>query len=238
MLDVLAQAYEVDVDDIQAQLETGQIVLSIAGEKHGMEEQAHHRTSLLRLAPDSSQLLDHWFQSVSSVPAEQGASHSAAISIARNMELGIEALGAALADSETPVSHQLARSMAATEKAWRDLEAEFGLLSSVEVSELVGSKSPNRSFASEQRGKGRLIAVKRPGGFRYPGFQFDRTEHMIRPVMAELIRVAEVAGRSEASLALWMALSTGYLDGRRPVDTLSQPEKVVEAAEQSFNVQW
>ncbi|MCO4251548.1 hypothetical protein [Pseudarthrobacter raffinosi] len=158
--------------------------------------------------------------------------------IAENMEQSIAALGPALADIETPVSPQLARSVAATESAWRELEAEFGLLSSLQVSELVGSKSPNRSYASEQHAKGRLIAVKRPGGLRYPGFQIDRSEHTIRPVMADLIRVAGDAGRSEASLALWMTSRTGYLDGDRPVDQLSQPDKVVEAARQSFNVQW
>lgn len=158
--------------------------------------------------------------------------------IAHNMADGIAALGPALAEIETPVSPQLARSMAATENAWRSLEAEFGLLSSREVSELLGSRSPNRSYASEQRSKGKLIAVKRPGGLRYPGYQFDRTEHAIRPVMAELIRIAGEAGRSEASLALWMTLPTGYLDGARPVDRLSDPDKVVEAAEQSFNVEW
>lgn len=169
----------------------------------------------------------------------EARSHSLLLTaIAENMEQSIAALGPALAEIETPVSPQLARSMAATERAWRDLETEFGLLSSREVSELVGSKSPNRSYASELRSKGKMIAVKRPGGLRYPGFQIDREEHAIRPVMENLIRVAEAAGRTEASLALWMTSRSGYLDGDRPVDQLSQPDKVVEAAEQSFGVQW
>lgn len=169
------------------------------------------------------------------VPAASVRSYMA---IAHNMADGIAALGPALAEIETPVSPQLARSLAATENAWRMLEAEFGLLSSREVSELVGSSSPNRSYASDQRSKGKLIAVRRPGGLRYPGYQFDRTEHVIRPVMADLIRIAREAGRSEASVALWMVIPTGYLDGDRPVDQLSDPDKVVEAAQQSFNVQW
>lgn len=155
-----------------------------------------------------------------------------------NMERSVEALGPALAAVETPVSPQLARSLAATENVWREMESEFGLLSSRQVSELVGSDSPNRSYASDQHAKGRLIAVKRPGGLRYPGFQFDPREHTIRPVMADLIRAAADAGRSESSLALWLMSPTGYLDGDRPVDKLSKPEAVVEAAEQSFNVEW
>lgn len=135
------------------------------------------------------------------------------------------------------IADNMEQSIAATENAWRELENECGLLSSLEVSALLGSKSPNRSFASEQRSKGKLIAVKRPGGLRYPGFQFDVREQTIRPIMAELISVAGEAGRSEASLALWMSLPTGYLDGDCPVDHLSNPQEVVEAARQSFNVQ-
>jgi hypothetical protein len=160
------------------------------------------------------------------------------IDSAVNMELSIIALGSALESVGGPVSPQLARSVQATENVWRDMEAEFGLLTSTEVSQAVGSKSPNRSYASDQRAAGRLLAIKRSGAYRYPGFQIDRLEHRIRPVMADLLRVAKEAGRSEASLALWMAVPTGYLDGARPVDQLARPEKVVEAARQSFNVQW
>jgi hypothetical protein len=160
------------------------------------------------------------------------------IMAAVNMERSVEALGPALAAMETPVSPQLARSMAATENAWREMESEFGLLSSLEVSELAGSRSPNRSYASEQHAKGRLVAIKRPGGLRYPGFQIDRSEHAILSVMAELISVAAEAGRSEASLALWMTSPSGYLDGDRPVDRLSDAELVVGVARQSFNVEW
>lgn len=160
------------------------------------------------------------------------------IDSAVNMELSIIALGSALESVGGPVSPQLARSVQATENAWRDMESEFGLLTSTEVSQAVGSKSPNRSYASDQRAAGRLLAIKRSGAYRYPGFQIDRLEHRIRPVMEDLLRVAKETGRSEASLALWMTVPTGYLDGARPVDQLAIPEKVVEAARQSFNVQW
>jgi hypothetical protein len=156
-----------------------------------------------------------------------------------NMELSIIALGTALESVETPASPQLARSVQATENAYREMEDEFQLLTSIEVSEVVGSRSPNRSYASEQRSAGKLLAIKRAGGFRYPGFQIDRQEQRIRPVMADLLRVAKQTGRSEASLALWMTTPTGYLDGARPVDQLADhPAKVVEAARQSFSVQW
>lgn len=164
--------------------------------------------------------------------------HGKLIMAAINMERSVAALGPALAEVEVETSPQLARSMQATENAWRDMEAEFGLLSSLEVSRAVGSKSPNRSYASDQRGAGRLLAIKRPGGYKYPGFQFDRREQAIRPVMHDLIKLAAGADRSESGLALWMTSPTGYLDGSRPVDLLDEPAQVVEAARQSFNVQW
>lgn len=164
--------------------------------------------------------------------------HGKLLMAAINMERSVEALGPALAEVEVESSPQLARSMQATENAWRKMEAEFGFLTSTQVSEAVGSKSPNRSYASDQRAAGRLLAVKRPGGFKYPGFQLDHREHAVRPVIQGLLKLAAEAGRTEAGLALWMISPTGYLDGARPVDLLDEPETVVEAARQSFNVQW
>ena len=160
------------------------------------------------------------------------------LGLSDNVQRSVEALGSAMAEMPSPVSPQLARSAAATERAWRDLESEFGLLTSIEVSTLLGSDPPNRTYASHQRAQGKLIAVKRPKGLRYPGFQFNATEPAILPVMEKLIAVAENAGRSEASLALWMTRPTGYLDGDRPVDWFSEPDKVIQAAKQSFGVQW
>ncbi|MCW2131723.1 hypothetical protein B0G38_000873 [Arthrobacter sp. VKM Ac-2550] len=69
---------------------------------------------------------------------------------------------------ETSVSPEVVQSIQATENAWRAIEAEFGLLSSIEVSTAVGCSTPNRSFAYDQRKAGRLIAASRPEGLRYP----------------------------------------------------------------------
>ncbi|WP_434615995.1 hypothetical protein [Arthrobacter sp. A5] len=158
--------------------------------------------------------------------------------MAENMARSVEALGPALAAVDVAVSPQLAAVMQETENTWREMEAEFGLLTSTEVSAAVGSKSPNRSWASEQRSAGRLLAINRPRGYRYPGFQVDRVHGVILPVIGRLITVAKKAGWSEASLALWLVASTGYLDDARPVDRLDRGDEVVYAAEQSFNVQW
>jgi len=160
------------------------------------------------------------------------------VNIAVDMQQSLLSLGPALAKISTPVSPQLARASAATEQAWRDLQNEFGLLTSTEVSNLVGSDSPNRSYASNQRSQGKLIAVKRPKGLLYPGYQFDRTEHAILPVIEQLIILAKAAGRSESSLALWIIRPTSYLDGDRPVDRFTDTDEVLEVAKQAFGVQW
>lgn len=164
---------------------------------------------------------------------------SSVVAAAVRMERSIQALGPALAAIESPVSPQLAKSLQATENVWREIAQEFGLLSSTELSKAVGSSSPNRSYASEQRNAGKILAVKRPGGMKYPGFQIDPRDHAVRPVMQALIAAAGEAGRSEAGLALWMVAPNGYLDGERPVERLDDdPDSVVEAARHSFGVRW
>ncbi|GAC1492682.1 MAG: hypothetical protein NVS2B15_12780 [Pseudarthrobacter sp.] len=57
-------------------------------------------------------------------------------------------------------------------------------------------------------------------------------------MIADLVRVAVEAGISEAGLSLWLCTATGYLDGARPVDRLDEPEIVLDAARQAFNVEW
>ncbi|MDJ0356247.1 hypothetical protein [Paenarthrobacter sp. PH39-S1] len=86
------------------------------------------------------------------------------LQMAENMARSVEALGPALAAVDVAVSPQLAAVMQETENTWREMDAEFGLLTSNEVSAAVGSKSPNRSWASEQRSAGRLLAINRPRG--------------------------------------------------------------------------
>lgn len=104
---------------------------------------------------------------------------------------------------------RVVQSIQATENVWRAIEAEFGLLSSTEVSTAVGCSTPNRSFAYDQRKAGRLIAVSRPEGLRYPGFQFDPVNRTVRRVKKDLVSAARNAGRSAASLTLWLNTPTG-----------------------------
>ena len=49
-------------------------------------------------------------------------------------------LGDAMESLHQPISPQMAVGVAATENAWFDMEAEFGLLEGPEVARLAGSK--------------------------------------------------------------------------------------------------
>lgn len=123
------------------------------------------------------------------------------------MQKNLKVLGAAAI--ETSVSPEVVQSIQATENVWRAIEAEFGLLSSTEVSTAVGCSTPNRSFAYYQRMAGRLIAVSRPEGLRFPGFQCDPVNRTVRRVKKDLVSAARNAGRSDASLTLWLNTLAG-----------------------------
>lgn len=111
---------------------------------------------------------------------------------------------------------ELVLNVATTENACRELEAEFGLITSREVFEFVGSQTPNRSYAFVQPSKGRLLAVKRRGGLCRPVYQIDCVGNIIPSVISGLIRVASGAGYSESSLALLGDLSHGLPAWRPP----------------------
>lgn len=81
--------------------------------------------------------------------------------LADNMQQSVEALGPAMADLPSPVSPQSARSAAVTARTWCELEAEFGLFTSREVSARLGSTPPNGAHASYQRRRDKLTAVNR-----------------------------------------------------------------------------
>lgn len=130
---------------------------------------------------------------------------------------------------------QMTRTLAATEEMWRSVHAEFGLLTAQELAQRLGAPAPDDVRALYAAGE--LVAVHRGGRVLYPGFQVNQVTQAVRPVIRELLRAAEGAGRSEASLILWLVSPGGSLDGARPVDLLETPDRVLQAAEDSF-MQW
>jgi hypothetical protein len=117
-------------------------------------------------------------------------------------------------------------------EARAQVDAEFGLLSSEQVAELVGSRSANRASAAYGlRSTGRIFSVTSGGVQRYPGFQFDPTAGQPRRGVTRTLQVLADAALSGWELALWFTSPTGLLDGHRPVDLLdTDPDAVVAAA--------
>lgn len=83
-----------------------------------------------------------------------------------------------------------------------------------------------------------LIMVRQAKGFLYPGFQFDRANGEVLPVIPKLMKVAEKYGKTPEGLAQWLCAGTTQLDGDRPVDHLREVDLVLEAAENHYGVEW
>jgi hypothetical protein len=142
-----------------------------------------------------------------------------------------ELLKRTMAASPNTVSPQLARSLQATENAWRTVAAEFGLLTSGQVDSLLGAKPSNRNLASRHRAARQLAGVTRGNIVLYPGFQFERSRRWVLPLMEVLVHLADTNGWREEDLLLWLCSPTTTFDVEdRPVDHLDQPDAVVAAA--------
>lgn len=125
----------------------------------------------------------------------------------------------------------MAGGLAAAEGLWRAVHAEFGLLTAQELSALLDS-TPEEVRALYAAGA--LVAVHRGGRVLYPGFQVDPAGRSVRPVIGEMLRTAEAAGMTEASLIRWLLGPSGELSGVRPVDLLDEPARLQLAAAASF----
>ncbi|WP_030143805.1 hypothetical protein [Mycetocola saprophilus] len=137
----------------------------------------------------------------------------------------------------------LARAAQAGENEIRAIDAEFGLLTSAEVAKILGSSStPSavRALASDMRGRGELLALKRLNRFVYPGFQFDRGRGRVKPCVKPLVALAHASDWDEVDAVLWLcAPSTYFDDASRPVDHLdTDPERVLEIARRAWNPGW
>ncbi|MGC0251230.1 hypothetical protein [Pseudactinotalea sp. Z1748] len=156
---------------------------------------------------------------------------------AREAADGLASLAPALEALPTRVSPQIARAAQATENAWRDIEIEFGMLTSTEVAQRLGY-GPNRTWASNQRKAGRLVGVRRGGRYLYPGFQI--AQGRVVPAMAGLLELAEEHTWSSESLVLWLCSPSGrFAEGQRPVDVLhGDAEAVLVAAGEAMAPPW
>lgn len=108
--------------------------------------------------------------------------------------------------------------------AWHDLERTYGVLTSREVADRVGSRARNRAGAANDLAKaGRILAVKRAGRHAFPAYQFGPDGTVI-PVLADVLMEFRKAGWSDLSIALWAASPSGWLSDRAPADIWMNPE--------------
>lgn len=151
---------------------------------------------------------------------------------------GIEALGAAMAALDEPISPELARSLQAEENWWRKIESEHEMLPSTEVAQLLG-KSSNRSYASHQRHAGRMLGYKRGNAYRYPSFQFDLRARAVHPVIEDLLSITRGYGLPDEELVMWLCTPSAYFDEQdEPVRHLHNHEAMLAAAETRFGAAW
>ncbi|MGG5172413.1 hypothetical protein ACQR35_09590 [Pseudarthrobacter sp. J1738] len=133
------------------------------------------------------------------------------------------------------VSPPMARSLQAAESIWRTIEQEFGLLTSRDVAELLGSRKPSGSIASTLRNDGSIAGIMRGNSYRFPGFQFDTDHGSVVPVMRDLIAVARENERSDEDLVYWMTSPSSFFHEQdRPVDHLHDKERLLAAARDQF----
>jgi len=160
-------------------------------------------------------------------------------SLASTVLESVHALGAAMTAIPGTVSPQMARSLQAAENIWRSIAREFGLLTSVEVAELLGSRKPNRSIASTLRNEGNIVGIMRGNSYRFPGFQFDAEQGAVVPAMPRLIALAKENERTDDDLVFWMTSASSFFrEQDRPVDHLREEERVLAAARDQFEGTW
>jgi hypothetical protein len=149
----------------------------------------------------------------------------------------VAALGGAIHTAHLTASPSLARAVQAQQNLYSRIEAEFGLFTSREAADRMGSRAvARRNAATAAHSEGRLLALRRGRYLLYPGFQFYSAG--VRPVIAALLAVAREHGWNEPSLIEWLVSPTTYLAGARPVDVIEDPDRLLEVARESFGVSW
>lgn len=176
-------------------------------------------------------------RALESVPA-RFASAAEAVRSALFYQQSIDALESALVTLPTAADPATARAAQATENVWRLVETEFGLLTSTEVSALLGASNANRAYAGQLRKRGDLLAAQRKNAYVFPGFQFDHQAGSVRPWVRPLLQLAERQDRSAAGVVMWMMSPTTYFDGERPVDYVADDAQLLDVAGRAWDIQW
>lgn len=105
---------------------------------------------------------------------------------------------------------------------------DVALLGSADVGELLGSKAQNTSaMASRLKREGKLFAITYRGVDLYPAAQIVNGQPS--PAIPQILEA--FSGDSPWAVALWLNAPSGWLGGKRPLDSLAtEPDRVVRAA--------
>ena len=157
----------------------------------------------------------------------------------RRVRESAQAVGAALASVAVYTEPAIARAVQAEQNLYARIEAEFGMLTSTEAGNRMGSRSrAPRNLASTAHRNNTLVAVRQGNSLAYPGFQFGPDGQPLA-VIGRLRETAEANDWSEAGLVQWLCSPTTYFDGDRPVDHLAEdPDRVVDVARDVLAVSW
>lgn len=151
----------------------------------------------------------------------------------------LRAVRGALESLHRPVSPALVRAQQATLNVMAAIEAESPFLKAGDAGRALGSRSQTpRNAAAKAHLEGRILGVPAGAQTVYPAFQF--VDGSALPVIAELRTLGAAAGWDERNIVLWLFRPTTYLpDAGRPIDLLvSEPEVVLAAAVQAWNIEW
>jgi hypothetical protein len=132
-------------------------------------------------------------------------------------------LAAAMARLSGPVAPEIARGLQITENLWRQVEKDWGLLTSRQVVELLSGGS-HTADASGLRTAGKIIGFRRNGQFRYPGFQFDHHSRRVRPVVPALIALSNELGYDAEAVILSLASPSTYWTDDTPLNHIDDED--------------
>ncbi|MHA6667480.1 hypothetical protein ACX3O0_01285 [Homoserinimonas sp. A447] len=150
----------------------------------------------------------------------------------KDLEERLRRTATALAPLDSATLHELldalerppiVQALIQTELFVRDIDREFGLLTVAEAP------------ASAAHG----LVLDRAGTVRYPKFQFDGDE--IKPVIKQLMEVAERHDVGQTSVIYWLVGHTTYIRDPdiRPIDMLeADPDEVLRIADEAWGVVW
>lgn len=155
----------------------------------------------------------------------------------RRMLQSMRLLGDAMEFLDQPISPQIAAGIAATENAWFEMEAEFGLLDGHTVTRIAASKQTTGGYANDRREARKLLGVFRRNAYFYPGFQFTESGEIHQSVLG-VLRDAPELEVSDEDVAQWFLLESPSLDGHRPVDVIEDVDRVVTIFRGRFGAQW